>query len=105
MSSSPRVWVKRFARAVCTLLVLPELVSYWLRAGLIGRDRALEGSSQLLGLCPGLIGQYLRRAFLARVLGRCHASAVIGFGTLFSRVGACIDERGWYRAGQEWLRT
>ena len=31
---------------------------------MIGRDRALEGSSELLSLLPGLCGQHLLRACL-----------------------------------------
>src|SRR5262245_54620040 len=83
---------KGFARAVATLIELPQLASYAMRAAVMGRDRALEGSSELLSLVPGLLGQYLRRAFLARVLaGGCAPSAVIGFGTIFSKAGARID--------------
>ena len=85
---------KAAARAAATLAILPQLVSFKIRAALMGANRALIGSSQLLSLVPGLPGQYLRRAFLARVLeGGCSASAAIEFGTLFSQVGARIDER------------
>jgi acetyltransferase-like isoleucine patch superfamily enzyme len=83
---------KAIARGAATLVILPMLVSYWLRAAVLGRNRALEGSSELLSLVPGLVGQYLRRAFLARVLVRCHKSAYIGFGTVFSKCGAVIEE-------------
>jgi len=86
--------VKAVARAVATLVVVPSLVSFSLRARLMGEDRALSGSSQALSLIPGVCGQYLRRAFLARVLrGGCAASACIEFGTLFSQVGSQIDEK------------
>lgn len=84
--------LKMLARGLATLLVLPEWLSYRVRALLIGRDRALEGSSQLLALIPGLTGRYLRRAFLALVLDECHASATIEFGTLFSQTGARIEQ-------------
>jgi virginiamycin A acetyltransferase len=88
-----RQFVKGVARAVATLLVLPALLSFFVRSRLIGRDRALEASTQALALLPGLAGQYLRRAFLSRVLRRCHHTATIEFGTLFSKVDACLDER------------
>jgi len=89
-----REWAKAAARAAATLAILPQLVSFKIRAALMGGNRALIGSSQLLSLVPGLPGQYLRRAFLAHVLeGGCSSSAAIEFGTLFSQVGARIDER------------
>ena len=59
----------------------------------LGPNQALEGSSQALALVPGLPGDYLRRAFLARVLARCSPSATVQFGTLFSQAGARIDDR------------
>jgi acetyltransferase-like isoleucine patch superfamily enzyme len=76
----------------CVVLVLPLLAVFRLSAVIIGRNRALEGASQTLAPLPGLWGMFLRRAFLGCVLDRCHASADIGFGTLFSQAGACIDE-------------
>jgi virginiamycin A acetyltransferase len=89
-----RELAKAAARAAATLAILPQLASFRIRAALMGANRALIGSSQLLSLVPGLPGQYLRRAFLARVLeGGCSTSAAIEFGTLFSQVGAKIDER------------
>jgi acetyltransferase-like isoleucine patch superfamily enzyme len=84
--------LKAVARGIALLLVLPELVIYWLKCPILGKDRALEGSSQTLSLIPGLIGVYLRRAFLMRVLDFCHPTAVIEFGTLFSQVGAELGE-------------
>jgi acetyltransferase-like isoleucine patch superfamily enzyme len=88
-----REWAKAAARAAATLVILPQLASFKVRAAVMGDNRALVGSSQLLSLVPGLPGQYLRRAFLARVLrGGCAASAAIEFGTLFSQVDSQIDD-------------
>ena len=85
--------IKAAARALATIAILPQLASFKIRAAMMGDNRALVGSSQLLSLVPGLAGQYLRRAFLARVLrGGCASSAAIEFGTLFSQVDARIDE-------------
>jgi acetyltransferase-like isoleucine patch superfamily enzyme len=85
-----RELLKTAARLLATVLVVPQLACYWMTAAVIGRDRALESSSELLSLIPGLPGKYLRRAFLARVLAHCHPTASIGFGTLFSKAGASI---------------
>jgi virginiamycin A acetyltransferase len=85
--------VKSMARALALLAVLPALGGFHLRAALMGRDRALEGSSQWLGMIPGVFGEYLRRAFLAQTLAECAPTATIGFGVLFSRAGARIGEQ------------
>lgn len=84
--------VKSVVRVVALILISPALASYWIRAVLIGRDRALEASSQTLSLIPGICGQYLRRAFFARTLSHCHPTVTISFGTLFSQCGARLDE-------------
>ncbi len=82
--------LKAVVRGIATLLVAPALLSFWLRARLLGRDRALEASSQMLSLIPGVLGEYLRRAFFSRTLAFCHPTATIGFGVLFSKAGARI---------------
>jgi acetyltransferase-like isoleucine patch superfamily enzyme len=84
--------LKAFARVIATLLVLPSLISFGIRRMMLGPDRALMGSSQALALVPGIVGQYMRAAFLRRVLAHCAPSAAIEFGTIFSKVGARIDE-------------
>jgi acetyltransferase-like isoleucine patch superfamily enzyme len=84
--------VKATARALATVLISPALASYAIRRLFLGRDRALEGSSQALGLIPGVLGDYVRRAFLARVLAGCGPNATIQFGCLFSQAGARIDD-------------
>ncbi len=86
-----RAALKQLALAVATVAVLPALVSYFVRSRLFGRDRALEASTQALGLVPGIVGQYCRRAFLMRVLAECHPSVTIEFGALFSAAGARIQ--------------
>jgi acetyltransferase-like isoleucine patch superfamily enzyme len=91
-ASAPKRAAKSAARLAALVAVSPVLASYWLSAALVGRGRALESRTQLLSLWPGLTGQYLRRAFLSRVLARCHPSATVEFGTFFSQPGAILDE-------------
>ena len=85
--------MKASARGLAAIAVVPALISFRIRASIMGENRALVGSTQALSLVPGLCGQYVRRAFLARALrGGCASSAVVEFGTLFSQVDACIEE-------------
>jgi virginiamycin A acetyltransferase len=88
-----REFLKALARLTAFAFVAPALVSYAIRARVLGADRALEGSTQMLALIPGIPGQYLRRAFLGQTLESCHPTATISFGTLFSQTAARIDEQ------------
>ena len=83
------------SRAGAAVAVLPALASFHVRRLVLGPDRALEGSTQALAVVPGLPGQYLRRAFLIRVLAHCHPTATIEFGTIFSQTGARIDANAY----------
>jgi virginiamycin A acetyltransferase len=83
---------KAAVRFLALVAVLPTLLIFWISTLALGRNRALESASQFLSLLPGITGQYLRRAFLQRVLERCHSSALVEFGTLFSQAGAKLDE-------------
>jgi virginiamycin A acetyltransferase len=53
----------------------------------------------MLSLVPGLLGQYVRRAFLARTLADCASTVTVSFGTVFSKTGARLDERTYVGAG------
>lgn len=86
-------------RALALMAVAPALISFAIRARLLGKNRALEGSTQALALLPGLLGQYLRRAFLGQVLANCDPTATVCFGTIFSQAAARLDERVYVGAG------
>jgi acetyltransferase-like isoleucine patch superfamily enzyme len=86
---------KAIAHGLAWLAVTPSVLSWRLRARLMGADRALEGSTQAWAIVPGLAGQYFRRAFLSRTLSHCASTATIEFGTLFSSVSASIGERAY----------
>ena len=94
-----RELLKSLARAAATVAVAPALLSYSLRRTVLGSDRALEGSTQALALIPGVLGQYLRRAFLTRTIAYCDATATIAFGTLFSQTGARLDAYSYVGPG------
>ena len=87
--------LKALFRAGAAVAVLPALASFQFRRFFLGPNRALEGSTQALAVIPGLPGQYLRRAFLIRVLAHCHPTATIEFGTIFSQTGARIDANAY----------
>ena len=84
--------MKTVARFVALVFVAPSVGSYFLRKALLGSDRALMGSSQALAIVPGVIGQYLRTAFLRCVLAHCAESVTVEFGTIFSQAGTRIDD-------------
>ncbi len=84
--------LKLLLHVVAMVAVAPEMVSFVVRSVVLGRDRALQGSTQQLSKCAGLTGQYLRRAFLCYALKSCHRSVTVEFGAIFSKAGAFIEE-------------
>jgi virginiamycin A acetyltransferase len=87
--------VKSMIRTLALVAVLPAVLSFQIRARVLGRDRALANSTQAFALLPGLIGQYLRRAFLQQTIEYCAPDATIEFGTLFSKAGARVERRAY----------
>ena len=85
--------MKAVARGLASIAVTPALCTFYVRSLIIGRDRSLEASTQALGLIPGLLGQYLRRAFLARTLAYCDPTSTVEFGSLFSSTETHIAAR------------
>ncbi|HKB03850.1 MAG TPA: acyltransferase [Gemmataceae bacterium] len=82
---SLRAVAKWLARAAASVAAFPFLVAHALKVPLMGKDRALEGSTQLLAIFPGLCGEYVRRAFLAWTIRECDPTATISFGTILSK--------------------
>jgi virginiamycin A acetyltransferase len=92
---APRALAKGVARALANVAALPFLLVHVLKVPVLGKDRALEGSTQLLALLPGLCGQYVRRAFLAWTIAECHPSATISFGTILSKTATRIGANAY----------
>ena len=74
----------RCADAAATVMVFPAYLVYRLGCLTMGTERAFPGWSQAVGLIPGLVGVYLRRAFYRLTLDCCESGAWVGFGTIFS---------------------
>jgi virginiamycin A acetyltransferase len=75
---------KALLRMLAAVLVLPSRISFAIRAPLMGRDRAFQNTCELLARVPGMLGQYVRRAFVDAAGDGCGAEAVISFGCMFS---------------------
>jgi len=81
------------ANFLALLVVLPVAALYAIEARVLGAERSFAGWSQAMALAPGLLGEYLRRAFYRLVLSGCGRDAVIGFGTIISHPTARIGSR------------
>ncbi len=86
---------KSVLRLLALVAISPVLAWHWVLVLTIGRDRAVEDTSQWVALLPGLVGQYLRRALLSCTLEACDPTCVIGFGTVFSRAGTTVGARAY----------
>jgi virginiamycin A acetyltransferase len=94
-----RTAAKICCRTAAIVAVAPLLASFQLKTLIMGRDAALHSSSQTLALAPGLVGRYLRVAFLRCTLAACDPSAAIEFGTLFSAAGTRIGRNAYIGPG------
>src|SRR5215213_1543282 len=92
---SLRAAAKWMARGAANLAASPFLVVHALKVPVLGKDRALEGSSQLVALLPGLCGDYVRRAFLAWTIRQCDPTATISFGTILSKTATRIGPNAY----------
>ena len=84
--------LKPIARAIATLLVLPAVLGYWMGRSILGPIQSFGGWSQAMSLWPGLMGNYLRRAFYRMVLPRFGEDACLCFGTVLSHPTAEIGK-------------
>ncbi|MGE3957951.1 MAG: acyltransferase [Vicinamibacterales bacterium] len=87
-----RSLLKQLAFTLALVLVLPAWISFLLKRAVLGADRALMSSTQTLSLVPGLLGHFVRRAFLWLVLDDCATSVTVEFGTTFSKTDARLGE-------------
>ena len=75
------------------LLVMPLLVQTKLLAVFLKTDQPFQMASQTLSLCPGILGNYLRKAFYRLTLPRCGPDVCIEFGTLLHQSTIEIGRR------------
>jgi acetyltransferase-like isoleucine patch superfamily enzyme len=75
------------------MIVLPFFLLYKISGPIIGKSRAFSGSSQLLSLFPGLLGQLLRRGFYVMTLKTCSHKSIIDFGTFFPSPDVTIGKQ------------
>lgn len=84
--------IKQLAQWLSAIIMLPFTLLFFVFSLLAGKDEAICTLSQLLSLLPGKVGSYLRAGFYRFALKKCHPSAVIGFGTIFSQADTEIAE-------------
>ncbi|MCB1196558.1 acyltransferase [bacterium] len=75
---------KKVANVCAVLCVLPVYGAYLILRLFLSHDHSFQGLSQFMSLFPGILGNYLRRAFYCLTLKRCSWNCCICFGTLFS---------------------
>jgi acetyltransferase-like isoleucine patch superfamily enzyme len=94
IAARPLPRLKALAVALADVSILPLVALYRIQVALMAsrRDEVFQGYSQLVGLWPGFIGHYLRRAFYRWTLRRCSANCFIGFGTHFASPDSEIGE-------------
>lgn len=79
-----RPLAQRLTLLVAGLIVSPLLIAWRIAAWRNGGALFFASCSQLLSLCPGRTGSYLRRAFYRRTIIECADDAHIEFGTVLA---------------------
>jgi virginiamycin A acetyltransferase len=82
--------IKTLLRTIACVSVFPVVLFFLTVSMLVGKGRVFPGCSQLISLCPGLVGVYLRWGFYRQVLPLCARDAWIGFGTILASPNARI---------------
>lgn len=87
--------LKALAAGLAALLVAPLVLCYRASVAVApGRaDIIFQGYSEFWSLGPGLLGNYLRRAFYRQTLTSCAPDCSIGFGTVFATTQVEIGRR------------
>lgn len=91
--TSARYWIKTGANGLALMMVAPLALAYAVTSLVSGGERCFPGYSQLFSLAPGLLGQFLRRAFYRLVLPACGDDACVSFGTIISHPTARLHDR------------
>ncbi len=78
-----KVFIRNILIGIALFSALPFFLSYLIKGVFIGKNQAFVGSSQMLSLFPGIIGQLLRRGFYVMTLKKCSLTSTIEIGTLF----------------------
>ena len=93
ISLSIRTAVKALLRACALVVVMPVFALTRLLELVVTGDQPFQMASQLVSLCPGIPGNYLRWAFYALRLPRCGDGACIEFGTVLHQPTIEIGRR------------
>ncbi len=89
---------KRLANFFAGFCVVPWIIVYRIYRLFLGEDRAVQWISQRIACWSGLVGEYLRRAALKRVLEYVGDDVVISFGTIFSHCQVRIEDGAYIGA-------
>jgi len=76
--------MKKLVLVISIIVVFPLYLGMQLCTLIFGGERAFVSMGTFLALCPGVIGDFLRKAYYLLALGSYSSSAGIGFGSFFS---------------------
>lgn len=88
-----KLYLKQAANILCSILLLPCLITFYALSRLCDKDDLVAAFSQVFSLIPGKSGSYLRRNLLHYLLQDCSRECFIGFGTLFSHANTSISDK------------
>ena len=86
-------FLKWLASVVAYVLVAPLWLQTLALRAFLRTDQPFQMASHLLSLAPGVVGNYLRRAFYRMTLARCGTDVCIEFGTILHQASIELGRR------------
>jgi acetyltransferase-like isoleucine patch superfamily enzyme len=84
MDNAGQVMMKKIAFGIAVVLVLPLYLGMQLLTLLVGSERPFVSVATALGLHPGVLGDFSRKAYYYLTLDCFSPTAGLGFGSFFS---------------------
>lgn len=88
-------WVKRFFKLIflsLSFLIVSPLIVFSKCEKLFSYEGFFHGGGHLCAIAPGTIGNLIRLAYAMGTLEKCHHTAIIEFGTYFSKRNSIIEK-------------
>lgn len=76
--------IKKVAYILSIIIILPAVIIFVILKIVSKGEKPFQFFSQTFSIIPGIVGEYLRKAFYKFTINKCPEDCCISFGTVFS---------------------